>query len=86
MNASCESSIHNWEAGSPELIELQQILLNTEGVYGSRFSGAGFGGCVIALVDGTRDDDIRRSVDRAMDARPPASVFLLDSDDRIRIL
>ena len=85
MNASCESSIQNWEAGSPELIELQQILLDTEGVYGSRFSGAGFGGCVIALVDGTRDEDIRRSVEQAMDARPPARVFLLDSDDGVRI-
>ena len=86
MNASCESSIQNWESGSPELIELQQILLETEGVYGSRFSGAGFGGCVVALVDGTRDEDIRRSVEHTMDARPPASVFLLDSDDGVRIL
>lgn len=85
MNASCESSIQNWEAGSPELVELQHILLGTDGVYGSRFSGAGFGGCVIALVDGTRDEAIRRSIERAMDARPPASVFLLDSDDGIRI-
>ena len=50
MNASCQSSIENWEAGSPELIELQRTLEQTQGVYGSRFSGAGFGGCVVALV------------------------------------
>jgi galacturonokinase len=51
MTASGASSIHNYECGSPPLIDLYQILVATEGVYGARFSGAGFRGCCVALVD-----------------------------------
>ena len=47
---SCESSIHNYECGSPELIGIYEILRSLPGVYGGRFSGAGFKGAVIALV------------------------------------
>ncbi len=45
------SSIHNWETGSPELIKLYELMKQTEGIYGGRFSGAGFKGCCMALVD-----------------------------------
>lgn len=48
---SCESSIHNYECGSPELIAIYKIMRNMQGVYGGRFSGAGFKGAVIAMVD-----------------------------------
>lgn len=48
---SCESSIHNYECGSPELISIYNIIRTLQGVYGGRFSGAGFKGAVIALVD-----------------------------------
>ena len=51
IKQSCESSIHNYECGSPELIKIYNSLKNLEGVYGGRFSGAGFKGAVIALVD-----------------------------------
>ncbi len=51
MKASCASSIHLYESGSPVLIDLQKIVSKTPGVYGSRFSGGGYGGCVIALVE-----------------------------------
>lgn len=45
------SSIHNWETGSPELIRLYELMRQTDGIYGGRFSGAGFKGCCMALVD-----------------------------------
>jgi len=45
------SSINNWETGSPELIKLYDIIKSCKGVYGTRFSGAGFKGCCIALMD-----------------------------------
>ena len=48
---SCESSIHNYECGSPELIAIYEIMRQLPGVYGGRFSGAGFKGACIALVD-----------------------------------
>ena len=38
--ASCESSIHNYECGSPELIAIYNAMLTTDGIYGGRFSGA----------------------------------------------
>lgn len=45
------SSIHNWETGSPELITIYDIMCETEGIYGGRFSGAGFKGCCVAIID-----------------------------------
>ena len=33
------------------MIQLYQILVRAPGVYGARFSGAGFRGCCLALVD-----------------------------------
>ena len=59
---SCESSMNNYECGSPELIALYKILRQTEGVYGGRFSGAGFKGACIALVDPAKEDTIREHV------------------------
>ena len=54
MNASCSSSIEQYECGHEAIIALQQIVSQTDGVYGSRFSGGGYGGCVIALADVTQ--------------------------------
>ena len=55
---SGNSSIVNWETGSDELIELYNILKSTDGVYGARFSGAGFKGCCMALIDPAYRDSI----------------------------
>ena len=49
MNQSCESSIRNYESGSDILIELHELVSQIDGIYGSRFSGGGYGGCVVAL-------------------------------------
>ena len=50
MNESCASSITNYESGSGVLIQLHEIVSAADGVYGSRFSGGGYGGCVVALA------------------------------------
>ena len=65
MNASCESSINSYETGSPQLIRLFHILAETSGVYGARFSGAGFRGCAVALVSSA---DVEQIVARVEDA------------------
>ena len=62
---SCESSIHNYECGSPELIAIYEIMRGLKGVYGGRFSGAGFKGACIALVDPSQVDTIREELTRA---------------------
>ena len=57
------SSIHNWETGSPELKELYDIMTQTDGIYGGRFSGAGFKGCCMALIDPAYEEQIVKSVE-----------------------
>lgn len=59
---SCESSIHNYECGSPELIAIYDIMRQTDGIFGGRFSGAGFKGACIALVDPDKEDYIRETI------------------------
>lgn len=56
------SSIHNWETGSPELITLYEIMRKTEGIYGGRFSGAGFKGCCMAIIDPDYEEQICEKV------------------------
>ena len=56
---SCRSSIENYECGSEELIAIYNIMRNTKGVYGGRFSGAGFKGACVALVNPAMKDEIR---------------------------
>lgn len=61
---SGRSSIYNWETGSPELKTLYEIMTKTEGIYGGRFSGAGFKGCCMALIDPAFEASIKETVTR----------------------
>ena len=56
------SSINNWESGAPEQIKLYEIMTHTDGIYGGRFSGAGFKGCCIALIDPDKQEEISQIV------------------------
>lgn len=60
---SGKSSIYNWETGSPELKELYEIMTRTQGIYGGRFSGAGFKGCCMALIDPAYEEKILETVE-----------------------
>lgn len=51
MTASGRSSIDLYECGAPPLITLYELLANAPGIYGARFSGAGFRGACLALAD-----------------------------------
>lgn len=59
---SGKSSIYNWETGSPELKKLYEIMTETEGIYGGRFSGAGFKGCCMALINPDFEQSIIETV------------------------
>lgn len=61
---SGNSSIYNWEAGSQELKTLHEIMLHTDGIYGGRFSGAGFKGCSLAIVDPAFTGQVIETVSR----------------------
>lgn len=83
---SCESSIHNYECGSPELIALYEAMRSTPGIYGGRFSGAGFKGACIALCNPTKTEEIEQSIRTKYLARFPQyaktfEVHFCDSTD-----
>jgi galactokinase len=86
MTASGASSIHNYECGSPPLIDLYEILNETEGVLGARFSGAGFRGCCLALVELGSVEQAARRVEaeyarRQPDLAPHACVVTCETTD-----
>lgn len=66
------SSVHNYECGCPELIELYEIMRRTDGIYGGRFSGAGFKGCCMALIDPAFAEHIERRVEEEYLKKFPA--------------
>lgn len=89
--ASCESSIHNYECGSPELIAIYEAMLTTDGIYGGRFSGAGFKGACIALVDPAKKSAIEKEITEKYLSRFPQykdtfKVYFCKSDDGARFV
>ncbi len=62
---SGRSSIENYQTGSEELKTLYESMLDTEGVYGGRFSGGGFKGCCMALIDPAYEESVVEKVSRA---------------------
>ena len=87
---SGRSSIENWESGAPEQIRLYEIMTRTEGIYGGRFSGAGFKGCCMALIDPSYEASIRENVTREYLAAFPEmtgkyEVFICESADGVTI-
>lgn len=65
MFESGQSSIKLYECGCPELISLYWIMRKTPGIYGGRFSGAGFKGCCMALIDPAKREEIEQNVREA---------------------
>lgn len=84
------SSIYNYEAGSDELKTLYHIMRHTEGIYGGRFSGAGFKGCCMALIDPEYAEQIEYEVTKAYLREFPSlegkySVHMCDSADGVKL-
>lgn len=84
------SSIHNWESGAPEQIKLYEIMRETDGIFGGRFSGAGFKGCCIALIDPSKQEEISEKVTREyLKAFPHLegkySVYITQSSEGIQL-
>ena len=82
------SSIYNWESGAPEQIGLYEIMRETGGIYGGRFSGAGFKGFCIALIDPAKAGYIQERVEREYltsfpEMKGKYGFFLCESTDGI---
>ena len=87
MNQSCASSIRNYESGSDVLIQLHEIISSTSGVYGSRFSGGGYGGCVVALAERDLAETACKKIAEkysAIHPELPSQVFVAETGDGLQ--
>ena len=87
---SGSSSIVNWEGGSAELKKLYEIMTETDGIYGGRFSGAGFKGCCMALIDPAFEEKINEKVAREYIKEFPQledkfSIHICESADGVKL-
>lgn len=87
---SGHSSIVSWETGSPELKTIYEIMTRTDGIYGGRFSGAGFKGCCMAIIDPSYREEIFKKVEDEYLAEFPAlrgkySAYVCHSADGVKI-
>lgn len=90
-NASCESSKQKYECGSPELIAIHEAMQGVDGIYGGRFSGAGFKGACIALVEPEKAEKAAATVmERYLEKFPQyastAKAYICESADGARFV
>ena len=79
MNASHESLRDLYEVSSPELDAIVARAREHRGCFGARLTGAGFGGCAVALVTADAVDDFQRHVGGAtFSSRPAGGAHLLE--------
>jgi len=62
MNASHASMRDDFEITCPEVDFLAELAQGIEGVYGSRMTGGGFGGCTVSLVEAAAVDRAARTL------------------------
>lgn len=95
ISASGLSSIQNYECGCEPLIQLYEILIRARGVYGARFSGAGFRGCCVAFVNADYAEEATSFVHKEYTKLQPdltnhlsreTSVVICDAGDCARVI
>ena len=64
MSQAHRSVRDDFEVSTQELEILTRIALQLPGVYGARLTGAGWGGCIVALVERTCADSFADSIQR----------------------
>lgn len=83
LNASHESLKNDYEVTGLELDTLAETAQKQEGVLGARMTGAGFGGCAIALVHKNQVSDFEKNVSKIYQERVgyPASFYVAQIGD-----
>jgi galactokinase len=78
---------HDYEVSCTELDAVVDICAEEDGVYGARMTGAGFGGCAIALVDTYHANQVAT---RLADEYPQKTgktpkIFICSAEDGVRV-
>ena len=86
MNESHKSLRDKYEVSGIELDTLAQSAWNQEGCIGARMTGAGFGGCAIALVQKDKIDSFIENVQSLYTEKIgyPAGFFACESGDGVK--
>lgn len=88
VSESGKSSIELYEAGSPLLIDLYNIMTNAMGVYGTRFMGGGFNGACLAIIDPTFEEECIKTIKEEYSKLHPeyadkVQFFICSSEDGV---
>jgi galactokinase len=83
MNASHASLRDDFQVSREELDQMVKIAQSQPGCYGARLTGAGFGGCAIALVESDLVEEFQSAVAREYEELTSykAQVYLTRADD-----
>jgi len=79
MNASHASLRDDYDVVPPALDELAAATRTVDGCYGSRITGAGFGGCTVSLVTDNAVAHVRAAAERL-----GATVYVCKASDGVR--
>ena len=88
MDASHDSLRDDYEVSCSELDALVEIAWGQGGVYGSRMTGGGFGGCTISLVAADKVDSFCENVARDYESKTgiAPSVYVCAPENGARVL
>jgi len=88
MDASHDSLRGDYEVSCPELDALVEIAWEQGGVYGSRMTGGGFGGCTISLVAADKIDAFCENVARDYESKTgiAPSIYVCAPENGARVL
>ncbi|XP_049936549.1 galacturonokinase isoform X2 [Nymphaea colorata] len=79
------SSIKNYECGCEPLIQLYETILRAPGIFGARFSGAGFRGCCLAFVSADHAAEAATFIKHEYRALQPQLASQLSDDTAVLI-
>jgi galactokinase len=86
MSASHASLRDDYEVSSPELDEAVAAAMGESGVYGSRMTGGGFGGCTVTVLEKSAVERVSSAIDQRLSARfgITAQFFATEACDGVR--
>jgi len=75
FNASHASLRDDYEVSSDGLDRVTSLMRDTKGCFGARLTGAGFGGCAIAIVEASMADQFVKDLNDSCDLTPKPEFF-----------